>query len=357
MKRTRIIEFTFFFSALALVGYIVWQIFSPFITALALSTIIVVVCYPLYDFFLKYFSRNNRSIAAFLTTITVFCVVVTPIFFVSTLLVNEFVGFYKTLDTTAQMPIDSLFSGVESQLQQYIPGFEINLSNQLRQSISWFTNHIGTIFAGTLSVIVTFLIGMLGSFYLFKDGRRLVKWFLKVSPLKNNEDQVIIDRVANSVRSVVTGTVLVAIIQGMVATIGFSIFGLPQPILWGSIGALGAVLPGVGTAGIMIPAVVYLFYVGQISGAVGLLIWGVIAIVIIDNIISPYLMSRGNNLHPFVVLISVLGGITMFGPIGFILGPVFISLFLVLLELYGVYMNDDPTDNPKLKKVLKIKHD
>lgn len=355
MQRTRVIEFTFFFTALAMVGYLVWQIFYPFITALALSAIIVVVCYPLNVFFFKFLSRQNRSVAALLSTITVFCVVVTPIFFASTLLVNEFVTYYKTFDTAGQMPIDTAFSGVEAQLQTYIPGFDINFSDQVRQSVTWFSNHIGTIFAGTVSVIVTFLIGMLGSFYLFRDGKRLIEWFIKVSPLKNSEDMVILDRVAKSIRSVVLGTVLVAIIQGIVATVGFSIFGIPQPILWGSIAALGAVLPGIGTAGIMVPAVLYLFYIGHMGAAIGLAVWAITAIVVVDNIVGPYLMSRGNNLHPFIVLISVLGGITLFGPIGFILGPVCISLLMVLLELYGVYMNDDPDDNPKEVKKLKKK--
>jgi predicted PurR-regulated permease PerM len=347
MNHARFIEFTFFYIALALVGYIVWQIFAPFVSALALSAIIVVVCYPLYEFLLRYIARSNRSFAALLTTIFVFCVIVTPIFFASSLLVNEFVSFYRSLDTSAQLPIDSALTGVETRLQTYIPGFDFNLSGQVKQSVSWFTENIGNIFAGTVSVIFTFLIGMLGSFYLFRDGKRLVTWFISVSPLKDTEDTEIFNRVSRSIRSVVLGTVLVAIIQGITASIGFSIFGIDRPVLWGSVAALGALLPGIGTAGIMLPAVAYLFYIGYIPGAIGLIIWAIATIVIVDNFVGPYLMSRGNNLHPFVVLVSVLGGISLFGPIGFILGPVFISLFMVLLELYGVYMNDDPTDNPK----------
>ncbi len=350
MKHSRVIEFTFFYIALALVGYLVWQIFAPFVSALALSAIIVVVCYPLYEFLLRYVVRRNRSIAALLTTIVVFSVIVTPIFFASTLLVNEFVSFYRSIDATAQLPIDQSLVGLELKLQQYIPGFDIDLSGQVKQSFAWFTNNIGNIFAGTISVIFTFLIGMFGSFYLFRDGKRLVTWLISVSPLKDGEDVEIFDRVARSVRSVVMGTVLVAIIQGVTATVGFSIFGIERPILWGSVAALGALLPGIGTAGIMIPAIAYLFYIGHVPGAIGLIIWSIATVVVVDNFIGPYLMSRGNNLHPFVVLISVLGGISLFGPIGFILGPVFISLFMVLLELYGVYMNDDPSDNPKSKK-------
>jgi predicted PurR-regulated permease PerM len=328
----------------------VWQIFAPFITALALAAIIVVISYPAYEVILKRIARHNRSIAALLTTLMVFCVVVVPIFMVSSLLVNEFVSFYRTIDTTAQMPIDQVLSGIEVKLQNYIPGFELNMSAQIRQSVEWFTRNLGTIFAGTVSVVFTFLIAILGSFYLFRDGKRLVDWFISVSPLKDNEDRVILDRIARSIRSVVMGTVLVAIIQGIVATLGFSIFGIDRPILWGSLGALGALLPGIGTSGIMIPAIAYLLYIGQIPNAIGLLVWGITVIVVVDNFVGPYLMSRGNNLHPFVVLVSVLGGVSLFGPIGFILGPVCISLFMVLLELYGVYMNTDPKDNPKLKR-------
>lgn len=350
MRQSRIIEFTFFFGALGLVGYVVWQIFAPFIAALALSAIIVVICYPLYEFFRKYLSRQNRSIAALLTTIVVFCVVVTPIFLISSLLVNEFLSFYRSIDASAQLPIDALLSGVEMKLQTYIPGFDFNLSDQIKQSIQWFTKNLGSIFAGTLSVVFTFLIAMLGSFYLFRDGKRLVEWIVSVSPLKDSEDHAILDRIARSVRSVATGTVLVSIIQGIVAAVGFSIFGIERAILWGSIGALGGLLPGIGTTGIMLPAVGYLFFMGETGAAIGLMIWGATAIVVVDNFIGPQLMSRGNNLHPFVVLLSVLGGVSLFGPIGFILGPVFISLFMVLLELYGVYMNDDPKDNPRSKR-------
>lgn len=354
MHHTRAVEFAFFFGALGIVGYMVWQIFAPFITALALSAIIVVICYPLYELILKYLARNNRTIASFLTTIFVFTCVVVPLFLVSTLLVNEFLSFYRTIDVTTQMPIDNSLNSIEASIQEYIPGFNINFSEQIKTSVGWFTKNIGAIFAGTISVIFAFLIAIMGSFYLFRDGPRLVTWMISVSPLKDSEDRAIFTRVSESIRSVVTGTVLVAIIQGVLAAVGFSIFGIEQAILWGSIGAFGALLPGIGTAGIMIPAVAYLFYVGSFGSAAGLLVWGIATIIIVDNFIGPHLMSRGSKLHPFIVLVSVLGGVSLFGPLGFILGPVCVSLFMVLLEIYGVYMDADP-ETPKLKKAKILK--
>jgi predicted PurR-regulated permease PerM len=350
MQQTRAIEFAFFFGALVIVGYMVWQIFAPFITALALASIIVVICYPLYEFVLKYLSRKNRSLAAFISTVIVFSCVVVPFFFLSTLLVNEFLSFYRTIDVSTQMPIDNALNSIEATIQQYIPGFDFNASEQIKTSVGWFTKNIGAIFAGTISVIFAFLIAIMGSFYLFRDGPRFINWIVTISPLQDKEDMAIFCRVSESIRSVVTGTVLVAIIQGLLAAIGFSIFGIERAILWGSIGAFGALLPGIGTAGIMIPAVAYLFYLGSFGSAAGLLVWGLATIVIVDNFIGPQLMSRGSKLHPFVVLLSVLGGVSLFGPLGFILGPVCVSLFMVLLEIYGVYMDSEPEPIKKKRK-------
>jgi predicted PurR-regulated permease PerM len=337
----RIIEYSFFFSTLAFVGFVAWQVFTPFFTAIALASTIVIICYPVYDFILRRITRGRQALAALLATLLVFTAIVVPISLVSTLLVNEFVSFYRSIDNTAQLPVDTFFTGVEDSVRTYIPGFEINLSDQIKQTVSWTVGNFGTIFAGTVSVVFTFLIAMLCSFYLFRDGSRLVAWIISISPLKDKEDLVIMHRIAQSIRSVATGTVLVAIIQGFVATAGFTLFGIERPILWGSVAALGALLPGVGTLGIMVPAVAYLFLNGTLFQAIGLAIWGAAAVVIVDNFLGPYFMSRGNNLHPFVVLLAVIGGVSLFGPIGFILGPVVISLFMVLIEIYSSYIAED----------------
>ncbi len=349
MLKGSILEYTFFFSALALVGFVSWLMFFPFLTAIALSAIVVIISYPLFRFILRYVARQNRSLAALLSTLIVFCVIVVPVSLVSTLLVSEFVSFYHSLETSGQLPLETNLANLEQQLQAYIPSFELNLSEQLRLMVGWFAGNLGTIFAGTVSAIFTFFIALLGSFYLFKDGERLVAWMVSVSPLKDAEDAVIMERIARSIRSVVTGTVLVAILQGFLAATGFAIFGIDRPILWGTVGALGALLPGLGTATIMVPAIGYLFYLGAFPQALGLLVWAIISIVVVDNFLSPYLMSRGNNLHPFVVLLAVLGGISLFGPIGFIIGPVMVSLFMVFLELYSLYVSDDRIAKTKTK--------
>ena len=343
MSLNRIVEYTFFFALLLAAGYFVWLMLSPFLPALALSAVVVTICYPLYEFIRRYVPRQSEGLASAITTILVLVVIIIPVLFVSSVLVSEVLSFYRALNNENFL-IMEYASGVEESIQAYIPGFELQLTEQIRNGAQWFAANLGAIFAGTASTIFLLLISIIGIFYCFRDGRRFTKWLVKVSPLPDDEDEVILARMGLAVRSVVTGVVLVSIIQGVVAAVGFSLFGIERAILWASIAAIAALLPGIGTSVIMIPAIVFLFVTGSFGGAVGLLIWAIFAVILIDNFIGPYLMSRGNKLHPFVILLSVLGGIAMFGPIGFVIGPVTVSLFMVLLEIYG---HNIITDNKK----------
>ena len=338
MKINRIVEYSFFFILLALSGYMVWLIAKPFISALALSAIIVTICYPLYKRIRKITPKRNKSVAALITTLLVLIVVIIPVATISSLVVAEVINFYQDLSGGQTLTIEDSFNRVEGMIQTFVPGFDISLTEQLRQLMEWFTGNLTQIFAGTLSTIFIFVISLIGSFYFFRDGKDFIKLLIKVSPLPDKEDQIIFKRMAQAVRSVATGTLLVAVIQGILVAIGFSFVGIDRVILWGSVTSVVAIIPGVGTGLITFPAVFWLLYTGQIVPAIAMAIWAAFVVGMVDNIVGPYLMSRGNKLHPFIILISVLGGISLFGPIGFIVGPVIVTLFMVLLEIYNQYI-------------------
>jgi predicted PurR-regulated permease PerM len=310
---------------------------APFLTALALSVIIVTICYPLYLKIKDYTPKKNKSVAALFSTLIVLTVIVIPLVLMSSMVVGEIVSFYQEISSTPA-GVQAQLSNVESSIQRVIPGFNIDLPSQLESSAYWITGNLSAIFAGTISTLFIFFIALIGSFYFFRDGRELLQLVIKISPLPDSEDRVIFNRLAIAVRAVATGTVFVAIIQGSLVAIGFSIFGIGHAILWGSFASVGALIPGVGTTVVTVPAIIYLFATGQAASAVGLLIWSVLIVGLVDNFIGPYLMSRGNNLHPFIILISVLGGIALMGPIGFVIGPVIVTLFIVLLEIYSQYI-------------------
>ncbi|MEM9336243.1 MAG: AI-2E family transporter [Patescibacteria group bacterium] len=337
MVSSRIVEYVFFFGLLGVVAYIVWQLLAPFVSALALAAIIVTICYPLYERILRHTPKHNRSVASFITTIIVLLIVIFPLFFITYSLVSEATAVFSLLNDR-QMGFEQTLVDLQETAQQYVPGLDLNITELLRQSAEWFTRNLGAIFAGTAATLFLFFIAMIGAFYFFRDGKEFTKWLVVISPLPDEEDEVILTRLARAVRSVATGTVLVALIQGTLTAVGLAIFGFDRAILWGSIASLGALIPSVGTSIVFIPAVGYLLVTGDYFNAIGVTVWGLTAVGLIDNLLGPYLMSRGNNQHPFVILLAVLGGIALFGPIGFIVGPVMISLFLVLLELYSQHI-------------------
>lgn len=348
MKQSSVVPLVFFYVILGLSMYSMWLLLAPFFTAIALAAVVVIVANPLHEKILAYVARGRASIAAFISTILVFAVVVTPIAFVSSVLVSEFIAFYQTLETQKNDALP-LLSQLENAITQIVPGFDIDLTEPLQQSASWFGKSLGSVFSGAASAAITLLLSVMTTFYLFKDGPRLTRWLVHVSPLPDNEDTLIFNRITRAIRATITGTVALSIIQGVVATIGFLIFGIEKAVLWGSFGALGALVPGVGLLGVMVPALIYLFIMGNTGAVIGLAIYAVAAIIVTDNIIGPYLMSRGNSLHPLMLLLSVLGGISLFGPIGFIVGPVFVTIFLTLLELYNTYISPQ-ADLKKMKK-------
>lgn len=344
MLVNRIVEYTFFFGLLALVGYLVWEMIAPFVSALALAAIIVTICYPLYERITLRVPRQSTTIAALLTTLLVVVIFILPLFFITSLLVNEALDVYHVA-SNEQIGVEESLQHIEENLGVFLPGFELNVTEYLKQAATWMAGNLGAIFAGTASTIFLFFIAMIGSFYFFRDGQRFTHQLIRISPLPDDQDALILKRLAVAIRSVATGTIMVALIQGLLTAFGLWLFGFERAVLWGTVATFGALVPGVGTTIVFLPAIIFLVVSGAYLKAVGVLIWATLAVGLIDNLLGPYLMSRGNAMHPFMILLAVLGGISLFGPIGFIVGPVIFSFFMVLLELYSVHISDYNNDN------------
>jgi predicted PurR-regulated permease PerM len=337
-QNQKIITEVFFFAILLGSAYLVWVLFLPFLGALALSAIVTTICYPMHARIRAKFSRVGPGLVALMSVSIVTVAIILPIVLLSYLILGEAVSIYALFNSADSAAFIDSVSKAEHFVQKIIPGFSVDMAKVVQQTASFFVNHLVTIFAGTASTLFLFFIALIGMYYFFKDGRYFTDYLVRLSPLTDAEDAQILNRLAKAVRAVAGGTIAVAIIQGVLTAIGLTLFGFDRAILWGCIAAIGALVPGVGTAIVFIPSVIYLVVTGAHLPAALLAIWGVLAVGMIDNLIGPYLMSRGNNVHPFLILIAVLGGIAQFGPLGFILGPVILSFFLVLVELYHAHV-------------------
>lgn len=202
-------------------------------------------------------------------------------------------------------------------------------------ALEWLVSHVGTAFASVLGIFLRVLIFMMALYYFLKEGMKLEKVLIKKSPLHDDDAATILNQLKRTISSVVKGSLAIACIQGALAGVGFLIFGVPNAALWGVSTAVAALIPGVGTSLVLGPAIIYLFITGSLWQAVGMLLWSVFLVGLIDNFLAPRLMGKGAMLHPLVILLSVLGGIALYGPVGIFLGPLTISFLFAVFTVYS----------------------
>ena len=328
----------FNFLLIMLVGAFILSffIFRPFIYALALALIFAVVFYPLNQRLLKLF--RGPGLASLLTTFVFILFILTPLVLFGTQVFKEARQLYSFLTTGGEKEIIlNLFRGATGKIQQMLPGvneISFDLNQYLKQGAAWLIQNFAAIFSNFAGALLNFFIFIVAFYYLLKDGQKLKKIIIDVSPLTDIEKETILNKLKLSVNSVIKGNLVIAVIQGILTSMGLTIFGVPNAILWGMAAAITSLIPGIGTSLVILPAILYLFLKGQPVNAAGLIIWGVVAVGLIDNFLGPRLIGKGMRLHPLLVILAVLGGAAFFGPIGFLLGPLTLSLFLTLFDIY-----------------------
>lgn len=332
------IQHTFFFSILIATIGLVALIFLPYIETLALAGALAIFVSPIHHR-LSRLLGNRAAISAAIVTIGVILAIALPMSLIGFQIFQEARDVYTEISSNRSDYLAQITALFSTYAQPYLPHLQVDAASILKQSASWVIGHFDDIFTGTVSTIIHLLLSLVALFYFLKDGPRFAQSLMNYSPLPDKYDRDILHKLRIAVHSVFRGSLLVALIQGVLTGIGLAFFGVPNPSLWGSITAICALIPGVGTSLIVIPSIIYLFVTGNTFGAIGMTLWGVLAVGLIDNLLAPSLLSQGIRIHPMLVLFSVIGGISLFGPLGFIFGPLTISLLLALLEIYRVIMS------------------
>ena len=329
-------ELYFLLIVLSGIFVVTFLIFKPFLYALILALVFATVFEKVHKKILV-LTRNRKGLSALLATASILIVVIVPIVFLGVQIFQEAVQLYSSLVNNGG--VTDLSRGMNATLKRFLPGsveFSIDINQYLKQGLTWLLQHLGTLFSNVAKAAMNTFVFLVALYYLFKDGDKFKQALIALSPLQNIHDETISSKLTLTINSVVKGTIAVAIIQGILTAIGFTIFRVPNAALWGSVTVIAALIPGIGTALVLTPAILYLFFSGETFFATGLLVWGVVAVGLIDNFLGPKLVERGIQLHPLLILLSILGGIGFFGPIGFLLGPVILSLLFTLLEIYFV---------------------
>ncbi len=332
------IETVFFLAALGLVVVLLAWLIKPFVHALVLALVLAILVKPVYRRLRRWLGGHGTA-SALITVIALCLIILAVIALIGTQVAQETINLYNAyLDPSSSSPLlEQLAAQIQNIAREISPFITIDLDSVRSQILSWLVEHVSNFFSGFAAVAINLFLMLLSLFYLLRDGAALRQGLVKTVPLPAGETEIILHRLETTVTSVIRGSLTVAVIQGTLSGIGFALFGIPQPVLGGSVAAIAALIPGVGTALVLTPAIVYLFWAGSLASALGLLIWGVLAVGLIDNLLGPVLVGRGVALHPFLILLSVLGGLAFFGLTGFILGPLVLSFFFALLTLYAYH--------------------
>lgn len=329
------LETNSFLFLLLVAGVLTFFVFLPYLSSLVFAITLAIVFRPIYEWMSEAMGDRN-GLAAILMVLLILILVVGPLTLLGFKVFQEARNVYASLAESGGGDFTtSVTQSIEKTIRGFYPDFKLDFTDYSSKALTWFTDNLGKIFSSITSLIINFFVGLLALFYLFKDGDKLRDFVIKYSPLSRNYNDDIFDKLKLTLNSVFRGSLIVALAQGIVAGIGFFIFGVPNPAFWGSFVVIASLIPSIGSAIVIVPAVIFLYFTGSGIAAIGLLAWGILVVGLIDNFLRPYLIERGIKIHPLLILLSVLGGIQFFGPIGFIAGPLVLSLLFTLLNIYS----------------------
>ncbi|MEA3307675.1 MAG: AI-2E family transporter, partial [Elusimicrobiota bacterium] len=284
--------------------------------------------------------------ASFLTCILIFFVVLVPIGFFVGILSKEAHDLYITAkDALLNDQIKNLISssGLLEKTNLVLTHFNIELTGEaLNKAISEIGKIVGLflyeqarlIASNTLAFFVNIFLMLLVIYFLLIDGDRLISFITELSPLPKEQDEKLIRKFKDMAGAVLIGNGICGLIQGISGGGVFMLFGLKSPFLWGVIMALLAFLPILGIGAVFIPAAVYLFLKGRISAAVFFVVFYIILSGTIEYIFKPKIVGQRVKMHTLLVFFSIIGGLKLFGILGIIYGPLVVTAFLTLTNIY-----------------------
>lgn len=326
------------YSSLALLigaSAFLFLVFAPFIQILTLAMVLAVLFHRPYEYVARRMP-DLKGVAAGIVVGAVLVFFIVPLFFLGLQILHEVQGLYIDAQGNGAQYVQMIQVAIQHPIQQVSPDFSFDIGPAISNTLSYVSGNLASIVSQTFYVLLETFLMLLAFFFFLRDGRSLIATMEKASPFGTEEAREILTNMHHTIQSIVKGTLVVGLIRWMFIGAGFYLFHIPNAVLWGSIGGIIGVIPGLGTPFAFIPAFVYLYVEGNGLGAVGLAIFGLATTGFIDNILTPYFFGKGLAVSSIFVLLAILGGILFFGPLGFIMGPLVLSVFLSVFHIYSV---------------------
>jgi predicted PurR-regulated permease PerM len=228
-----------------------------------------------------------------------------------------------------------LIESANTSINKILPAeFNFDVQAKATELISSLSGNFAKFFSSTINSIIMFVIMVFTLFYLLKDGEEWKKELINIFPLSDNHMKEILSNLVKSINRIFKGTFIIAIAQGILAWAGFMFFGIPNAIIWAVVAGIASLVPTIGTSIVTIPAILFLFFTGMPIHALGLLCWSFLLVGTIDNLLAPYIISKDTAIPSIFILFAILGGVSLMGPLGILIGPLVLSLLYSLISIY-----------------------
>lgn len=333
-----------FLLALGLITLLFLFLLRPFFGAILWACVLAVLFSPLQRRLLARWRHPNSM--ALVTLLICLCLGVAPALLLAVAFFREGTTLYQQLRGGELNPaewVNRIEQGAP-WLKELLANFDVditNLSQELTDSAlagsRFLAHHAVTLGQGTLAFVVSLGLMLYLLFFLLRDGQALVAQLVRALPLGDAREQLLLEKFAQVVRAIIKGNLVVALIQGTLGGLIFWVLGIPNPLLWGIVMVFMSMIPVVGSSLIWGPVAAYLFVTGNWVEGTVLAAFGVGVIGLIDNILRPLLVRRETRMPDYLILLSTLGGIALFGLNGFVLGPLVAALFMVF---WGIFIRD-----------------
>jgi predicted PurR-regulated permease PerM len=317
-----------------LVAYIVSLIllaiiFRPFAYPLILGIVLGIFFFPLNKLLIKKGMKPNLSSLLIVLVILILIIISSYVFVNS--LVKEATQTYRIIETYDFKEADETINrllGINVSSEEIILPIIANINETFTISIPKIISSIAEIVLGLF--IMLFLL-----FYVFKDGENMMQNVLNILPVSHENKEKIKEESRKVLYGVMYGQVLIAIIQGFLGGFAFYIFGINNPVFWGLIMGVLALIPMLGTPAIWIPAGIIQIMNGELFSGIGLLVFGSTIMFTLENIVRPRYIGKKSGMHPIIVILAIFGGIKLFGIIGLIIGPILVALCVLVIKIFN----------------------
>ncbi|MFZ1985436.1 MAG: AI-2E family transporter [Desulfatitalea sp.] len=334
----------FFLACFIGTAFILGWLLLPFLSILVLGAVVSSICLPLYRAIRKH-PKIRGSIAAFTTCFLLFLVLFVPtVFFVGSLAQQALELYQMAKGAVLNDQINTLLhdTRILDRANALLANFNYSLTgDEIKNAVSGIVKFVGLflyeqardVASNTLAFLVNFFLMLLVVYFLLLDGERLIAYISDLSPLPNDQEHTLIVKFKEMAGAILIVNGLVAIIQGGLGGILFWVFGIQSAFLLGVVMGILAFIPIIGIGSLLVPMSAYLFLKGNVGLSIFFLVFYVVAAGA-EYVLKPHFVGQQVEMHPLLVFFAILGGLKLFGILGIIYGPLVVTAFLTLAEIY-----------------------